>query len=216
MSTYQPGVPTGTVNLDVDYNNLRNNFDQLDTTFGINHTLYSNQTAQNGYHTVINQIPVSTTASNAPNNQPINGYTATSGYGQIIQAQINDGINEDETLFFLSGGNRLYQFHGNTVPVASQNGLSYMVGPGQGTVGNIGALIVQWGFIPSTSGNPSVTFPTEFPNNVFNVQVTRIHSSSSPGTNFGYWINTTPTTMGFTITNNDGHAWAYYWTAIGN
>jgi hypothetical protein len=58
-----------------------------------------------------------------------------------------------------------------------------------------------------------------FPNNLFNVQVTRQHNSSSPGSSFGFWVNNaagTITTSGFQIINNDGHTWSYNWIAIGN
>ena len=58
-SIYQPSIPTGLVDLDQDYQNIQNNFQQLDTTFGVDHTTFSNNTAQNGYHTVVHLIPQS-------------------------------------------------------------------------------------------------------------------------------------------------------------
>lgn len=50
MTTYQPNIPTGFVNLDTDYANIQGNFQQLDTTFGIDHYTFSNATANNGFH----------------------------------------------------------------------------------------------------------------------------------------------------------------------
>ncbi len=85
-----------------------------------------------------------------------------------------------------------------------------------GFTSSYGATITQWGAIAATSGNPSVSFPLTFPNTVFNIQVTRQHSPSSPGATFSFWVdNTTITSSGFTIINNDGHTWSYNWMAIG-
>jgi hypothetical protein len=50
---YQPGIPTGLVNLDVDYQNLQDNFQQLDTTYGEDHYAYSDPSANNGFHNKI-------------------------------------------------------------------------------------------------------------------------------------------------------------------
>ncbi len=55
MSLYDPNVPTGLINLDIDYQNLQNNFSQLDTTFGIDHYKFSDQTANNGFHNTVTQ-----------------------------------------------------------------------------------------------------------------------------------------------------------------
>lgn len=175
MSAYQPGIPTGLVNLDVDYQNIQNNFQQLDTTFGVDHTTFSNQTAQNGYHTAVHLIPVSTTATNPPDNQPINGYTATAGYGQVFDATINDGLNTDQALFFLTGGNRLMQLTRNFVPTVN-------IGTGNGYTFLPGGFILQWGsFNPNSS--TTVTFAANggiaFPNNVFTIQLTGANSTNT-------------------------------------
>lgn len=59
MSTFQPNIPTGSVNLDQDYLNLQGNNQQLDTSFGTNHYKFSdgssapNGTPNNGKHTTI-------------------------------------------------------------------------------------------------------------------------------------------------------------------
>jgi len=49
-SNFDPTWPTGLVNLDVDYQQGNKNSTQLDTTFGIDHYKYSDQTANNGKH----------------------------------------------------------------------------------------------------------------------------------------------------------------------
>ena len=55
MSTYQPGIPTGTVKFNQDYLNVQKNFQQLETSFGKNHIPLS-VTANNGKHTFIEMV----------------------------------------------------------------------------------------------------------------------------------------------------------------
>lgn len=49
MTLYQPGIPTGTVNLDQDYQNLQNNFQQINTTYAVDHIPLT-QATNNGFH----------------------------------------------------------------------------------------------------------------------------------------------------------------------
>ena len=213
MPTFQPNVPTGTVPLNQDYLNLQGNNQQLDIAYGRDHVPFSDTTGIvppgiSGMHKTMHMVPVSTVASNPPNNQPIDGFTATTDFGQLLSAQINDGINIDSALYFLTGGNRLQQLTRNFVPVSATNGFTFIPG----------GLILQWGSVSATNSNPPVVFPLAFPNAIFNVQVTRQHSSSSPGSSFSFWVDNgaTLTKTGFTIINNDGHTWSYNWVAIGN
>lgn len=217
MSTFSPGIPTGLVFLDQDYKNIQNNMQQLDNSMTVNHTAFSVNTSSNpaGYHKNINMIPVSSTTTNPPDNQPINGYTATVGFGQILSAGINDGINTDEALYWLTGGNRLIQMTRNFVPVAATNGYTFLPG----------GLMVIWGTIaPNSSTTNTVKFTgsgglglIQFPNNIFNIQVTRQRPTGDPGSSYEYYVdNSTVTTNGFNIINRDGHSYGYYWQAWGN
>jgi len=204
--TYNPGVPTGSIPLNQDYLNLQANFTQINSQFLIDHVPLTSTSGipPNGYHKAIHLVPVSTTASNPPNNQPINGYTATPGYGQIFDATINDGINTDQALFFLTGANRLMQLTRNFVPVASANGYTYLAG----------GLILQWGnFNPNIS--TVVTFPIAFPANVFNIQLT---GSASNNSTFRNGVATgTLTNTGFTWQGTvDSHWTPIYYMVIGN
>ena len=214
-SNFNPLVPTGLVNLDVDYQNLQANNAQLDVTFGIDHTTFSNATAQNGYHKVIHQIPFSTTASNPPNNQPVVAPAAVSGFGQLFQAQIDNGLGADEALFFLSGGNKLTQLTGNLAPLAATNGYTSLPG----------GFIIQWGFKAQTSqGTGTVLFTTSninFPNNCFNVTATAVYNSNSanPSGSSVMQIDThTLSKLKFEykmFTNSSAYT-GFYWFAIGN
>ncbi len=204
MSMYQPGIPTGTVNLDVDFQNLQDNFQQLDTTFGVDHVTFSNQTAQNGYHEDIHFNPVSTTATNPPNNQPPVTPAAIPGYGQLFSAGINDGINTDTALYFLTGGNRLMQLTSNFAPVASQNGRTYLPG----------GIIIQWAQFSAPSASGTRLFSTSgiaFPNNCF---IVILQGDDSTTANENLLVTSrSATSFGFKSLNSGK---LYTYLAIGN
>ena len=209
MSMYQPGIPTGSVPLDQDYLNLQNNFQQLDTSFGLDHTPFSVNTIPQpaGYHTNIHLIPFSTTTTNAPNNQPVVQPTATGGYGQVWSAQINDGINVDEALYFLTGGGRNLQLTSNFVPQVTTNGFTFVPG----------GVIIQWGTLSAISETTTpVTFAglgcMAFPNNCFIV----IPAVSTTGGSASTLNITLLTKTGFSYYNTSGSTRTYFWFALGN
>lgn len=205
MSTYQPNIPTGTVNLDQDYLNIQSNFQQLETTYGVDHLPFSNGTAQKGYHKEVHLVPMATP-------------DRTVGYGQLFNATINDGISTDQTLYFLTGGppemggvGLLQQLTRNFVRSLNQNGYTFLPG----------GLIFMWGLatgIPA-DGNLVISFPkiTEtvaFPTNIFNVQLTGIRSNNGGD---GVFISSGSVTLnGFTIRNGSSTINSAYWTAIGS
>ena len=196
-SNYQPGVPTGRVNLDTDYQNLQKNFQQLDTTFGVNHTTFSNTSVQNGYHTNCQFIPQT---------PPVNAIT---GFGQLYTETINDGFSSDQALIYQSGGGLITLLTRNFAPVVNTNGATFLPG----------GLMFQWGSVAPTNSNViTVTFPEPFKNAVFSVLLTRNHNSVSPGSDFQFWVNSSPapTLSQFQIINEDMHTWGYYWQAIGH
>jgi hypothetical protein len=129
MTSYQPGIPTGTVNLDTDYKNIQNNFGQLDTTYGSDHVAFS-QAPNNGYHKVIRLVPNALPA-------------AIPGIGQFFDNILNDGINTDTISFFLSGGNKLTQMTRNFTPTNLQNGATSIPG----------GMILNWGIYNAPGGN---------------------------------------------------------------
>ncbi len=58
MPVYQPGIPTGTVNLDVDYLNLQGNFQQANIVYGQDHYPFDNATPNQGFHNLVTTPPV--------------------------------------------------------------------------------------------------------------------------------------------------------------
>lgn len=135
MSLYNPLIPTGLINLDQDYINIKNNFQQADTTFGQNHFKFSDQTANNGKHSF----------AQFPN-----------------RALIPPGlVNGDETIYSKAGvnpvqGELFFTRGASSVEIP-------MTGPFlKGTTGYaflFGGLLLQW--IPATgaAGNFAATWP---------------------------------------------------------
>ena len=208
-SPYQPGIPTGTVNLNVDYQNIQSNFQQLNTIFGVDHVPFDNVAPPpNGYHQSIHLNPVSTTATNPPNNQPVLPPATTAGFGQLFSSQINQGPNTDQVLYFLSGGGRLTQLTGTAAPLAAQNGYTFLPG----------GLLLQWGISNSTVGG-TITFSTAniaFPNNCFTV-FAQPRSSSAPGGSATIAIRSkTNTSFNYDYVTSSGSYNGFFWAAIGN
>lgn len=200
---YQPNIPTGSVPLNQDYLNIQGNFSSLNTSFGRDHQPLTTATfPPDGYHTWVHLVPFSTTASNPPNNQPVTAPAATAGYGQLFGAQINDGINTDQALYYLSGGNRLTQLTRNIQPLATATGYTFLPG----------GLIMQWGTATSGAGvtfNVAAKFTT-----LFSIQITPFSAGGAQT------ITSAPQTFnvlstGFTVGNNSGNLFNYYWMAFG-
>lgn len=55
---YQKGIPTGIVNLDVDYLNIQGNFQQLNVVYGTDHYPFDNATPNQGFHNLVTTPPV--------------------------------------------------------------------------------------------------------------------------------------------------------------
>lgn len=202
MSSYQPGIPSGTIDLDVDYLNIQGNFQQLDTSFAVDHVTFSNQTPQNGYHQSIRFNPVSTTVTNAPNNQPVVSPATVANYGQLFSAQINDGINTDTAFYFKTGGGRLTQLSRNFQPVAATRGYTFLPG----------GLILQWGTDLSTGKDTAIVFPQPLSATAYSVTVGRGQTSTITD---GYGV-TLVTSTGFTFTSTSALAGVrLFWMAIG-
>ena len=212
--TYQPLIPTGSVPLNQDYVNLKNNFNQINTQFNVDHVPLTSVSGNppNGYHEAIHLVPVSTTTSNPPDNQPINGYTGTSGFGQLFNAQINDDINPDEALYFLTGGGRLMQLTRNFLPIAEANGCTFLAG----------GLILQWGqTTASGTGTRNVLFENppnnfDFPGNCFIVIAQPIAGTAGGG---GGYIVSNRSTTGFSFISTPTQfpsGTPVNWIALGN
>lgn len=195
MSNYQPNIPTGTVNLDEDYINLRNNFQELNTIFGKDHYPFNDQTSANGYHKAVHMVQ-----QVAPG--------AISNTGALYCTTVNDKIDNDEILYYKTGLNKVIQLTMNFEPLAADVGRTFLPG----------GLILQWGFdnFKKQVLEP-VTFVElggiSFPNNCFNVQATMKEGSS---TNANVLNISALTNTGFSYYNTSASIRAFFWLAIGN
>lgn len=211
MPTYQPLIPTGTVPLNQDYQNLQGNFQVADTSFGTDHYAFSDATANNGYHKVAHFVATSTVASNPPNNFPITPPPTVGLTGELFTTQSNVGLGNDELLWWQSGGGTLAQMTVNLTPVSSTNGYTFIPG----------GLILQWGIVSSTSGSGTVTFPIAFPQAVFNITFGMIVTSGSSTTHAGQvYVKAIPSltnsSFGWRQADLSPDATGFFWSAIGN
>lgn len=209
FTSYQPGIPTGTVNLDIDYQNLQNNFTQLNNIFGIDHIPF-NLAQNSGYHKSIHLVPQSTGA------YPPVPPPATANLGQLFSANGNDGYNNGETLYFMAGNGALRQLTSNFTPSSAINGTTFMAG----------GIVMQWGFkalAGTDTESGQVLFATNnrnFGTSCYNVQVTLV-SLSAAGTaspnNSLFVRTTTVSNLGFSYRYNGGSNdfSGFYWVAIG-
>lgn len=200
MSTYQPGIPTGTVDLDVDYLNLQNNFTQLDTSFGSDHVTFSNQTPQNGYHQDIHFNPFSTTVTNPPNNYvaddqfpqqgtiPPGAPATVAGFGQLFSSQVNDTIGTDTGLYWLSGNGSKVAMTRNFTPSHAASGRTFLPG----------GLILQWGTFTIVTAATGLPFTWPFAFTTFYSATLSAPNSSLGGSRIPNFLNT-PTNVGGTV-----------------
>ncbi len=230
MTVYQPGIPTGFIDLDVDYQNIQNNFTQLDTTYKIDHIPLT-QAPFNGFHTVVHLTSFSSQATNPPNNQPVSSPPTVGGVGEIFSAQIDDGLNPDEALYFKTGGGRLMQFTRNFTPIPLTNNYAPASGgPNVGTDFNAGAtfisggIIFQWGsFEPGTFDFPNpitgtVKLPQKFTNANSKITISPIckNGGTSGRATFSIQDGTvTATEFKWNLDANTNRYTGFTWIAIG-
>jgi len=67
MAVYQPGIPTGQVELDQDYVNIQGNFTQLNVVYGTDHYPFDNATPNQGFH---NLVTTPSVVNNPPDGLP--------------------------------------------------------------------------------------------------------------------------------------------------
>lgn len=205
MTMYQPTIPTGLVNLDVDYQNIQNNFSQLDTTYGVDHVKYS-LAPNNGYHKDIHQIPQAAPA-------PVGGINQL--FAQSITPDTTGGVS-DTQLFSLTGLGGLSQLTGN---FSTTEGYQW-----------IGGVLIQWGRItqvfPASQTSGTVTFKDRavglipFPTDCFVVIPLATHlTADTPNGAAGVTVNSQTLTrlkFDWTFNSNSDKYRGFFWVAIGN
>ena len=204
-SLYNPAVPTGTVELDEDYQNLQNNFQQLNTTYKVDHVELTDNTTSNGFHTVIHQQKNVTNTAPAP----------MAGINQVYVKEItpdSTGATADTQLFSITGAGGISQLTGN---FAASEGYQW-----------IGGMLLQWGkiAIPQPGSGPksgtvtfkdrvagAIPFPTACLNIILTLQSTVITSTSNTAGIIG-----TPTNLSFVWQfSGSNSSQNIYWFAVG-
>ena len=119
-------------------------------------------------------------------------------------------INGSSELQFARDANATTYTMTGPAPIQSGTGQTFLPGL-------TSSMIMKWGVTAATNSNQDIVFATEFPNNLYQVQLTPYRATSSPGSTFGFWVSTAGfSKAGFTIVNNSGHTFAWFWTAIGD
>ena len=201
MTLYQPGVPTGFINLDQDYQNLQNNFTQLDTTFKVDHIPLT-QAPNNGFHIPIHLVD---NAGSTP--------SKVTGTGILWNNTVTFNGNTDEALFFRGNTGGSANITQITAPYgfsAAQNGYVFIPG----------GIIMQWGFINSTA---STFTPLLFATSNINFPSSCIFITTQPyGTLASSQAtveiqDSTVSNLGFSwafVTNSNKYS-GFYWMALG-
>jgi hypothetical protein len=217
MPQYQPNVPTGSVPLNIDWQNLQGNFQTINTTYGIDHVPFANATPLvNGFHGDIHFNPVSTTATNMPNNYdqtiqfPQGKPGVVVGIGQLFSATVNDataGVGVSDTgLYWLTGNGLQVALTRNFVPSHADTGYTFLPG----------GIIFQWGYVtPGFSGAGVINFPRSFPNRFFNIQITMNRNSSNVDTIYATQTPANGPISQISVRQTSSNGFPFYWTAIG-
>ena len=187
MPSYNPAVPTGLVNLDVDYKNLQNNFSQLDVTFGVDHTTFSNTTPQNGYHNVIHFL------NQVGNPAPI------AGTGQLFTKTVSG----DNLLFYESALGAVQRLTGPNPPSPAANGYIW-----------IGPVLLQWG-TSTKSTDGSVSFSVAFPSSCFGVNCNIFENNNNRHFISVKTKSTTAFTVSSRDSSGNDESNTFFWIALG-
>lgn len=157
--SYQPNIPTGPENLDNDYLNLRQNFQALDTVYKIDHVALTSSSGTKGYHKLVHLVNY---ASGDP--------AAAASTGILYCKTVDDGYSTDTQLYFKTKNDLKLILTNNFLPLASQNGYTFLPG----------GLLLQWGRIVTGASNNQKKVDVTF---------TGISLKAFPNNNFGGWAN---------------------------
>lgn len=207
MPVYQPNIPTGTVDLDQDYQNIQANFDQLNIAYGVDHVPFSDTSGVppggiTGMHTILHLQSKATPA-------------AIAAVGQLFNAVVNDGHDTNTILYFKTGitvGNpagNLLQLTSNIQPVLGTNGVTFLPG----------GLILQWGKISSISSG-LVTFNSA-PNiaftNCYSIWTQPFYTGTAPNGAATVSVKqNTNVSFNWVFNTNSSNYNGFYWIALGN
>lgn len=161
IPTFTQGYPPDGSSLGQTKSTIRDNLDGTFLTLAVDHINNNGQPGSKpaGYHKVIHMVPQGSNPG------------AVTGYGQLFSKTVNSFIT-DQALFWETGSGLVQQLTMNLTPSAAINGYTFIPG----------GLMLQWGKVVNPTSSGTVLFTTsnvDFPNNLFNVQLTMQQNSSS-------------------------------------
>lgn len=182
--TFQASIPNASDLISVSQTDLKNNFTALNTSWNVNHVGFNSSGA--GKHKFLELVNQSGDPAGAITEMTLFSKTDGAGNSQVYYKRNSAGSS-----FQLTGRD----------PTGTTNGTTFLPG----------GFIMIWGFIAAATNGSTQTFPTPFPNNCFNVQVTiNIGSTVSPVGINGF------TNTGFTFRTTSGGGVPIVYIAIGN
>jgi len=184
-------IPLPTDVLSVSQQDIRGNFSQANTSFGVDHYAFNDITAQNGIHKQVRM-----------KNQAAPGFAPGDG---VIYTTTFDGN------FWPAWQNAL----GSTLMLGSA---SQPLANGFASIS--GSILIQWGIISKSGPVTPVLFVTankNFPSNCFNVLLTPTVNTLTTGQLYSV-LNGSVTNTGFSFGTSTAYPNGsdFFWVAIGN
>jgi len=209
MTIYNPNIPTGLINLDVDYKNIQNNFSQLNITFGKNHVPFDDTTTNNGKHKFV-EMPVQLLPAGLTANEGT-VYTKTIGTAsQLFYTPDNTG-NEYQLTRTITASFALFS-NNNVYSGTLTGGWTFLPG----------GLLLQYGIAPVAAQGTATTiiFPIDFTSTAFSITIGSIAfqgtNGNSPEANNQFVKDGSVTNHQFEVINSSSSsARKIYWQAIG-
>jgi len=202
MSLYNPAVPTGTLELDEDYINLQHNFQQLDTTYKVNHIALTDNTTNNGAHTF---VELRNQAGLPPGLKTLEGTI----YTKIVMAV-------SELFYTPDNSTNEYQLTRTISAQIAKFGTftNYQPNMTGGWTFLPGGLLFQYGSFTPTTAHDTIIFPVPFTTAVYNIQLTQVNSTNST---IRLAVSTGTITLLQFVTEAtlSANFTSFYWTAIG-
>jgi hypothetical protein len=212
MSLYNNAIPQAGNRLASSQQDLLNNFQQLDTTFGVDHYDFSDGTANNGKH---NQVTMPGQSSPPPASVAGDGVIYTNTASSLTDVYYTQDNSTDEY--------RLTRVGSNATDVARfATNTNYQVGPPSLTGGWTflpGGMLLQYGIAASQNTslpNITVTFPKAYTNVVYSVTCTIVETADTR--RFISVYDVANNQFRATLRNSGGSKTAginFYWQAIG-
>jgi hypothetical protein len=199
MPTYNPLIPTGFVDLDQDYQNIQDNFNQANVVMGVNHYPFDNTTGNKGKHFQVSM--------------PIQAAAPVPGSAEVILYS-KAGYGGSSELFMVRDTDPLTEVNLTTAkiaaPLAAQNGVSWLPG----------GILFEWGYDTVTAGSTNIiALPVSFPNNLFNIQLTINANTNDLRDVYVITLPAAGVFANFTVRGAaqiGTPAILFFWTAIGN